>query len=225
MLTILDAFLDAHSVRHFRERLACAHWIDGRTTAGSVSREVKANEQVDDRCEAGRELRALLLRAVHGHPQLLSAALPQRVYPPRFNRYRDGGHFGIHVDSALMRHGDDPDWLRSDVSATLFLSDPDEYDGGELTIETEYGAQAVKLAAGSLVLYPASSLHQVTAVTRGTRVASFFWIQSRVRDAGERALLYDLDQSIQRLRADLAGDDPRIVALTGTYHNLLRRWA
>ena len=225
MLTVIDDLLDVHSVRHFRERLARAHWIDGRATAGSVSREVKANEQVDDGCEAGRELRALLLRAVLGHPLVVSATLPQRVYPPRFNRYRDGGHFGIHVDNALMRHGDDPEWLRSDVSATLFLSDPDEYDGGELTIETEFGAQAVKLPAGSMVLYPSSSLHQVTAVTRGARIAAFFWIQSRVRDPGERALLFDLDRTIQRLRADLPGDDPRVVALTGTYHNLLRRWA
>lgn len=225
MLTVIDDLLDVHSVRHFRERLARAHWVDGRATAGSVSREVKANEQVDDGCEAGRELRALLLRAVLGHPLVVSATLPQRVYPPRFNRYRDGGHFGIHVDNALMRHGDDPEWLRSDVSATLFLSDPDEYDGGELTIETEFGAQAVKLPAGSMVLYPSSSLHQVTAVTRGARIAAFFWIQSRVRDPGERALLFDLDKTIQRLRADLPGADPRIVALTGTYHNLLRRWA
>lgn len=225
MLTIIDELLDTHTVRYFRERLAGAHWIDGRATAGSVSREVKANEQVDDRCEAGRELRALLLRAVLGHPLAVSAALPHRVFPPRFNRYQGGGHFGIHVDNALMRYGDDPEWLRSDVSATVFLSEPDEYDGGELTIETDFGAQAVKLAAGSMVLYPSSSLHQVTPVTRGVRIAAFFWIQSRVRDPGERALLFDLDQTIQRLRVDLPGDDPRVVALTGTYHNLLRRWA
>lgn len=225
MLTIIDSFLDAHAVRHFRERLAAAHWVDGRVTAGSVSREVKANHQVDDRCEVGRELRAQLLRALLSHPTVLSATLPQRVYPPRFNRYRDGGHFGIHVDNALMRHGEDPDWLRSDVSATLFLSEPAEYEGGELTIETDFGAQAVKLPAGSMVLYPSSSLHQVTPVSSGARIASFFWIQSRVRDAGQRALLFDLDQTIQRLRIDLSPDDARIVALTGTYHNLLRRWA
>ncbi len=225
MLTVVDELLDAQAVRHFRARLAGARWVHGRATAGSVSREVKANEQVDDRCEAGRELRALLLRAVLGHPLVTSAALPHRVFPPRFNRYRDGGHFGIHVDNALMRYGDDAEWLRSDVSATVFLSEPDEYNGGELTIETEFGAQAVKLPAGSMVLYPSSSLHQVTPVTRGARVAAFFWIQSRVRDPGQRALLFDLDQTIQRLRADLPGDDPRVVALTGTYHNLLRRWA
>ncbi len=225
MLTVVDELLDAQAVRHFRARLAGARWVHGRATAGSVSREVKANEQVDDRCEAGRELRALLLRAVLGHPLVTSAALPHRVFPPRFNRYRDGGHFGIHVDNALMCYGDDAEWLRSDVSATVFLSEPDEYDGGELTIETEFGAQAVKLPAGSMVLYPSSSLHQVTPVTRGARVAAFFWIQSRVRDPGQRALLFDLDQTIQRLRADLPGDDPRVVALTGTYHNLLRRWA
>lgn len=225
MLTIIDDFLEPHALRHFRERLAAAHWVDGRATAGSVSREVKANEQVDDRCEIGRELRALLLRALLGHPTVVSATLPQRVYPPRFNRYRDGGHFGIHVDNALMRHGDDPDWLRSDVSATLFLSEPGEYAGGELTIETDFGAQAIKLPAGALLLYPSSSLHQVTPVTEGARIASFFWIQSRVRDAGERALLFDLDQSIQSLRRELPGNDPRVVALTGSYHNLLRRWA
>ena len=225
MLIIIDDLLDADTVAHFRQQLATADWIDGRATSGSLSGLVKCNEQVDDGCATGRALRAQLLRAVNAHPRVVSAALPERIYPPRFNRYRDGGHFGIHVDGSLMRYGDDPELLRTDVSATVFLSDPDEYDGGELAIETDFGAQSVKLPAGSMVLYPSSSLHQVTPVTRGARVAAFFWIQSLVRDPGERALLFDLDQTIQQLRVDLRGDDARVVALTGTYHNLLRRWA
>ncbi len=225
MLIIIDDLLDAEAVAHFRQHLTNADWIDGRVTSGSLSGLVKSNEQVDDACPTGRALRAQLLRAVNSHPRVISAALPHRIYPPRFNRYRDGGHFGIHVDGSLMRYGDDPELLRTDVSATVFLSEPDEYDGGELTIETDFGAQAVKLSAGSMVLYPSSSLHRVTPVIRGARNAAFFWIQSLVRDPGERALLFDLDQTIQQLRLDLPGDDSRVVALTGTYHNLLRRWA
>ena len=225
MMIIIDDLLNAETVVQFRQQLAAADWIDGRATAGSLSGMVKSNEQVDDACPTGRALRAQLLRAVNAHPRVTSAALPNRIYPPRFNRYRDGGHFGIHVDGSLMRHIDDPALLRSDVSATVFLSEPHEYDGGELTIETDFGAHAVKLPAGSMVLYPSSSLHQVTPVTRGARIAAFFWIQSLVRDPGERALLFDLDQTIQQLRVDLPGDDARVVALTGTYHNLLRRWA
>jgi PKHD-type hydroxylase len=225
MLIIIDDLLDAETVAHFRQQLATAIWIDGRATAGTLSGLVKSNEQVDDACATGRALRAQLLHVVNAHPRVISAALPHRIYPPRFNRYRDGGHFGIHVDGSLMRHADEPALLRTDVSATVFLSEPDEYDGGELTIETDFGAQAVKLPAGSMVLYPSSSLHQVTPVTRGVRIAAFFWIQSLIRDPGDRGLLFDLDQTIQQLRLDLPGDDLRIVALTGSYHNLLRRWA
>lgn len=225
MLTIIDDLLDAAAVAHIRTRLDTADWIDGRATAGSMSGLVKSNEQVSDHCGIGLALRAQLLRALGSHPRVISAALPGRIYPPRFNRYRDGGHFGVHVDGALMRFGDDPALLRSDLSATVFLSDPADYDGGELLIETDFGAQAVKLPAGSMVLYPASSLHQVTPVTRGARICAFLWIQSLVRDDGQRALLFDLDQNIQQLRGDLAADDNRLVALAGVYHNLLRRWA
>ena len=166
------------------------------------------------------ELGQAILKRLGNHPQFISAALADKIYPPKFNLYQGGGHYGVHVDAAVMRAGTET--IRTDLSATLFLNEPEEYDGGELTIEGPFGAQAVKLAAGDMVLYPSSSLHQVTPVTRGFRLACFFWMQSMVRDEGERALLYDLDQSIQRLTA---GGGAEIDQMTHIYHNLLRRWA
>ena len=225
MLITIDKVLDDASVRRFRELLHTADWIDGRITAGSLATTVKHNQQLEIDSDLGVSLGNHLLRVLGNHPLFLSAALPEKIVPPRFNRYADGGSFGTHVDAAIMRVERANLTLRSDLSATLFLCDPDEYDGGELLIETTFGAQPVKLPAGSLVLYPSSSLHQVTPVTRGTRTCAFFWVQSLVRDDGERALLFDLDQNLQQLRAQLPADDQRLLALHGVYHNLLRRWA
>ena len=225
MLITIDDVLDPSSVRRLRELLDAADWIDGRITAGSLATTVKRNQQLDVESDLAVSLGNQLLRVLGNHPLFLSAALPEKIVPPRFNRYADGGNFGTHVDSAIMRVERANLTLRSDLSATLFLSDPDEYDGGELLIETPFGAQSVKLPAGALVLYPSSSLHQVTAITRGARTCAFFWIQSLVRDEGERTLLFDLDQNLQQLRAQLPAEDQRLLALHGVYHNLLRRWA
>ncbi len=225
MLLTIDALLDAATIKQFRAHLDAAEWVSGKATAGSLSSSVKSNEQLAADSVLAISLGNQLLRLLGRHPRFISAALPERIYPPKFNRYRDGGHYGNHVDAAIMRIEVNQQTLRSDLAATLFLSEPDEYDGGELLIETEFAAQAVKLPAGALVLYPASSLHQVTPVTRGHRTCAFFWLQSLIRDAGQRALLFDLDQSIQRLAPDLSADDPRLLALTATYHNLVRRWA
>jgi len=225
MLITIDDVLDPASVRRLRELLDAADWIDGRITAGSLATTVKRNQQLDVESDLAVSLGNQLLRVLGDHPLFLSAALPEKIVPPRFNRYADGGSFGTHVDSAIMRVERANLTLRSDLSATLFLCDPDEYDGGELLIETPFGAQSVKLPAGALVLYPSSSLHQVTAITRGARTCAFFWIQSLVRDEGERTLLFDLDQNLQQLRAQLPAEDQRLLALHGVYHNLLRRWA
>lgn len=225
MLITIDHVLDRDTVVRFRQLLGHADWIDGRVTAGSLARAAKSNQQLEVDSDLAVSLGNQILRVLGSHPQFLSAALPEKIVPPRFNRYADGGSFGTHVDAAVMRVERAGWTLRSDLSATLFLCDPDDYDGGELLIETEYGAQAVKLPAGSLVLYPSSSLHQVTAVTRGARVCAFFWIQSLVRDSAERALLYDLDQTLQALRSGLPIAEPSLLTLHGIYHNLLRRWA
>jgi PKHD-type hydroxylase len=225
MLLTIDALLDSDSLRHFAKALASAEWIDGRSTAGGLASSAKSNQQLAVDAPTAVALGNQLLRVLGRHPSFISAALPERIYPPKFNRYSDGGHYGTHVDAAIMRIEANGQTLRSDLAATVFLTDPADYDGGELLIETDFGAQAVKLPAGSMVLYPASSLHQVSPVTRGARVAAFFWVQSLVRDASERALLFDLDQSIQSLGAELAAGDARLLALTATYHNLLRRWS
>ena len=225
MLIPIEGVLDKSVVRSFREQLDCAEWQDGLRTAGTLARAVKRNLQIEDRAEPAASLGKHILRKLAANPQFISAALPNRIYPPKFNRYQDGGQYGTHVDSALMEVPGTGVTVRSDLSATLFLSEPDEYDGGELEIEGPFGIQAVKLEAGDLVLYPSSSLHRVTPVTRGARVASFFWIQSHVADEGARTMLYDLDQAIQDLSRVHAPDDARLLKLTGVYHNLLRRWA
>jgi PKHD-type hydroxylase len=225
MLIPIGGVLDKSEVRSFREQLVRAEWQDGLKTAGTLARAVKRNLQLEDRAEPAASLGNHILRKLAANPQFISAALPNRIYPPKFNRYQDGGQYGTHVDSALMEVPGTGVTVRSDLSATLFLSEPDEYDGGELEIEGPFGIQAVKLEAGDLVLYPSSSLHRVTPVIRGARVASFFWIQSHVADEGARTMLYDLDQAIQDLSRVHALDDARLLKLTGVYHNLLRRWA
>jgi len=224
LLIQIPELLTLEQVAHARRLLDGADWVDGRVTAGIQSARVKDNEQLPEGHAVAQELGAMILTALEGNPLFLSAALPKRVFPPLFNRYRGGHSFGNHVDNAIRALSGTPLRIRTDLSATLFLCPPEEYDGGELIVEDTYGVHSVKLPAGHMILYPSTSLHHVQPVTRGSRVASFFWVQSMVRDDGTRTLLFDLDTAIQRLNADVA-DHPAVVQLTGIYHNLLRRWA
>lgn len=225
MLITIENVLSKAEVQQCRAALAQTDWEEGARTAGNSARQVKHNLQLNDGSEAAHVLGQPILRALAGQALFVSAALPRKIYPPKFNCYQDGGSYGAHVDSAVMQLPGSQEYLRSDLSATLFLAEPDEYDGGELEIEGVYGVQAVKLAAGDLVLYPSTSLHQVTPVTRGARIASFFWIESMVADENARTMLFDLDQSIQELTMRLGAGDRQVLKLTGIYHNLLRRWA
>ncbi len=224
LIAIPDVF-DAAGVATLRTLIDAGDWVDGNVTSGPQSALAKRNAQLVEGSEAARDAGGRVLDALGASPLFVAAALPARVFPPLFNRYAGGQAFGAHVDNAVrMQRGSDFR-IRSDLSATLFLSDPDSYDGGELVIEDRFGVQSVKLPAGNMILYPASSLHRVEPVTRGTRVASFFWIQSMVRDDGARRILFDLDQGVQRLAGQLGHGDRSVIELTGVYHNLLRRWA
>jgi PKHD-type hydroxylase len=223
LLTIPDV-LTGDQVAEAREHLARADWVDGRVTAGYQSSRVKDNRQLPEDHPAARALGEMILAALQRNPLFISAALPLRIFPPLFNQYEGGHAFGSHVDNAIRQVAGTGFRIRTDLSATLFLSQPDEYDGGELAVEDTYGVHTVKLPAGHMVLYPSTSLHHVRPVTRGARVASFFWIQSLVRDDTERTLLFDLDTAIQRLNAETP-DHSAAVQLTGVYHNLVRRWA
>lgn len=220
-MIIIEKFLSQDEVDDFRGKLAKAPWSDGTETAGSISEKVKDNEQLQSSSEVRLMLANDLLRRLGVHPMFTSAALPQRIHPPVFNRYKDGGQYGTHVDGAVMRLEGTNDVMRSDLSATLFLSSPEEYEGGELVIESPFGAQEVKLEAGSMVVYPSSSLHLVTPVTHGERIAAILWVQSMVRDEEKRSLLFDLDQAIQELDAE----SPTRLKLSRVYLNLIRRWA
>ena len=224
MLITIPDVLTADQVAHCRAVLQAADWTDGRVSAGHQGRQVKDNSQLPEHSEAARELGDLVLGALERNPLFISAALPSIVYPPMFNRYEGGQHFGAHIDNAVRLLPGTGRKIRTDISATLFLCDPDEYDGGELMIEDTYGAHAVKLPAGHMLVYPSTSLHKVEPVTRGARIASFFWIQSMVRDDGQRTLLFDMDSAIQHLAATGADKDA-LVRLTGGYHNLLRMWS
>lgn len=224
MLLQVPQVLSAEQVGQFREALDRADWADGRITAGYQSAQAKHNQQLPEESPVAQQLGETILGALQRNPLFMSAALPLKVFPPLFNRYEGGHSFGSHVDNAIRHVRGTSHRVRTDLSATLFLSAPDEYDGGELVIEDTYGLHSVKLPAGDLILYPASSLHLVRPVTRGARVASFFWIESMVRDDGQRTLLYDLDRATQQVHRDLP-DSPAAVQLTGIYHNLLRRWA
>jgi len=224
MVLQIPDVLSGQQVAHARRLLDSSNWVDGRVTAGHQSARVKDNVQLPEDHPAARELGDMILRALEGNSLFVSAALPLRVFPPLFNRYSGGQAFGNHVDNSIRQIAGTPLRIRTDLSATLFLAEPEDYDGGELIIEDTYGVHTVKLPAGHMVLYPASSLHRVSPVTRGARVASFFWIQSMLRDDGDRTLLFDLDTAIQRLTVDMP-DHPAAVQLTGVYHNLLRRWA
>jgi PKHD-type hydroxylase len=223
MLLQVPDVLTSAQVASFRARLDAARWIDGNATSGHQSAKVKHNEQLPEESAEARELGEEVLRALAASPLFMSAALPRQVFPPLFNRYGPGMTFGSHVDAAIRSHGPTGVRIRTDISATLFLAAPGEYDGGELLVEDAYGVQRVKLAAGSMVLYPSTSLHRVEPVTRGTRIASFFWIQSLVRDDAQRSVLFDLDMAIIRLTREHPAD-PALVSLTGVYNNLLRMW-
>jgi PKHD-type hydroxylase len=224
MLLHIPDVLTAEQVTHCRQKLEQADWVDGRVTAGPQSALAKDNMQLPEGHPAARELGDLILTALQNNLLFMAAALPLKVFPPLFNRYLGGQSFGAHIDNAVRQITGAPHRVRTDLSATLFLASPDEYDGGELSVEDTYGLHTVKLPAGHLILYPATSLHHVSPVTRGARLASFFWIQSMVRDDGERTLLFDLDMAIQRIVGE-SPDHPSIIQLTGVYHNLLRRWA
>ena len=224
MLLALPHVLSATQVAEARRILEAAEWTDGRSTAGHQGARVKDNLQIPPNHPAARQVGEVILRALQQNPLFMSAALPLHILPPMFNRYSGGQTFGNHVDGSIRAVPGTGQRLRTDLSCTLFLAEPEDYDGGELIIEDTYGAKSVKLPAGHLILYPSTSLHQVTPVTRGTRLCSFFWLQSMVRDDGRRHLLFDLDLSIQRLGAELT-THPSVVQLTGVYHNLLRQWA
>jgi PKHD-type hydroxylase len=224
MLLAIPKVLSAEQVSEARRILDSAPWVDGKVTAGHQSAQVKDNQQLREGSPQAQRLGEMILNALGQNAMFISAALPLRVFPPLFNKYTGGQSFGTHVDNAIRQVPGTGHRIRTDLSATLFVAAPEEYDGGELVVEDTYGVHSVKLPAGHLVLYPSTSLHHVRPVTRGARIASFFWIQSMVRDDAERTLLFDLDTAIQRVNRD-APASPSALQLTGIYHNLIRRWA
>ena len=225
MLIAIPGLLDAAGVSRVREIIDGGEWVDGNVTSGPQAALAKKNEQLVEASAAAREAGGIVLDALGKSPLFIAAALPLKIFPPLFNRYAGGQEFGVHVDNAVRIQRGSEFRVRSDLSMTVFLEDPAEYDGGELLIEGQFGAQSVKLPAGDAILYPSSSLHKVTPVARGCRVASFFWLQSMVRDETARRTLFELDSAVQRLAGQLGQDDRSVVELTGVYHNLLRRWA
>lgn len=225
MLVQIPDLLTADELAGARALLDGGQWSDGNATAGVQSQLAKSNEQLAETSDAAAKAGALVRDALGRNPLFMSAALPHTVFPPLFNRYGAGQAFGDHIDNAIRVHRESGQRIRTDLSATLFLADPDAYDGGELVVEDTYGLHEVKLPAGHMILYPASSLHRVQPVTRGARVASFFWIQSLVRDDARRTLLFDMDLAVQRLAGQVGQGDPAVISLTGAYHNLLRMWA
>jgi PKHD-type hydroxylase len=225
MLLHIPQVFTKDEVRWLRERLDAGQWADGNMTSGHQSATAKRNLQLPEDSAEAKAVSALVVQALNANPMFVSAALPHTVFPPLFNRYEGGGEFGTHVDNAIRQQRGGSLRIRSDLSATLFLSDPEDYDGGELVIEEMYGPQTVKLPAGDLVLYPSKSLHRVTPVTRGARVSSFMWLQSLVRDDADRETLFRMDVAIQRVALEKGPKDQAVIELTGVYHNLLRRWA
>lgn len=224
MLLDIPNILTPDEAKLIREKLLTANWVDGRATAGSQSRHVKHNQQLDERDPFAFQLGQEIIQKLTQNPTFMSAALPNRFYPPLFNQYTGGGEYGMHIDGSILFNLHNKERVRTDVSGTLFLTDPDTYEGGELIIEDTYGQRSIKLPAGHLVLYPSTSLHKVNPVTKGARISCFFWLQSLVREDSQRAMLYELDQSIQAL-TDVTPGHPRLVSLAGVYHNLLRRWS
>ena len=225
MMVRIEKVLDEEQLRGLRARIDEGDWVDGNETSGHQSRNAKRNRQLKQGSAAQREAGRMVLDALGQTPEFIAAALPLKVFPPLFNRYAGGEAFGAHVDNAIRRLDGTDFRIRSDLSATLFLADPDSYDGGELVVEDLFGEHRVKLPAGDMVLYPASSLHHVTPVTRGERVGCFFWLQSMVRDAGAREQLYRLDRTVRTLTQERGASDQPVLELTNLYHNLLRRWA
>lgn len=225
MLVHVPKVLAPDQVAACRALMERAAWEDGRATAGVQSAQVKDNQQIREGSPEAKEIGNTVLMALERNPLFISAALPLKVFPPMINRYAGGQSFGNHVDNAIRQVPGTPHRVRTDLSATLFLSAPEDYDGGELVVEDAYGAHRAKLPAGDMILYPSTSLHHVRAVTRGARAAAVFWVQSMVRDDGQRTILFDLDSAIRNLRASSADQNPAIVQLTAVYHNLLRRWA
>lgn len=223
MLLPIENLLSQQESLSIREKIEAAPWLDGKHSAGTQAATVKANLQLDESTETYAASSQFILQKIATHPLFISACLPENIYPPKFNCYQNGGHYGLHIDSAIMNTNDGKQ-LRTDISATLFLSNPDEYDGGELLINTKYGMQSVKLDMGDLIIYPSTSLHQVTPVTKGRRVSAFFWVQSLVKNEQQREILFDLDQSIQKLTLALSENTDELQSLTGIYHNLLRQW-
>ncbi len=225
MLVHIPNVLSAQEVTYCRQVLEASPWVDGKVTAGEQAAKAKLNLQIPEDSSEARALGDLILRALARNPLFNSAALPLRVLPPMFNRYDVGMSFGAHVDGAIRAIPGANMRMRADVSSTLFLTAPEDYDGGELVIEDTYGSHSVKLPAGDMIVYPATSLHRVEPITRGSRWSSFFWTQSMVKDEGLRALLYDLDLSIIQVRQELSDGNRAVVGLTSCYHNLLRRWS
>ena len=225
MIHHIPNVLTPAQVQYFRQAMSQVEWVNGKVTAGTLSATVKHNQQLPEDHPLTHELSTIILEAVGQHPLFLSAAIPLDIIPPLFNRYEKSESFGMHVDNAIRRIRGSNERLRTELSCTLFLSEPEEYVGGELVIEDTYGFHEVKLPAGDLLLYPATSLHEVTAITEGCRIASFFWVQSMVRDDAERHLLFNLDQSIQNLRLQLGDAHLEVIKLTNMYHNLIRKWA
>lgn len=224
MMLQVPSVLSKDEVRHLRQELDASAWVDGNVTSGFQAAIAKKNRQLPSDAPASLQAGATIVAALQRNPLFVSAALPHTILSPLFNRYGEGHGFDDHIDNAVRVDPVTGRRIRTDLSATLFLSEPDEYDGGELTVEDTYGAHAVKLDAGDLILYPASSLHHVTTITRGERVSAFFWIQSLIRSDAQRTMLFDMDVAIQRLGQSVGQGDPAIVSLTGTYHNLLRLW-
>jgi PKHD-type hydroxylase len=226
MLIRIPGVFDADALARARALLVEAPWTDGAATAGAQAVQAKHNQQLPITCASAQALQSMVLGALERHPVFFSASLPKRMFPPMFNRYGGAANtYGAHVDNAIRYTPGRGERVRTDLSATLFLADPADYDGGELVIDDTYGEQRVKLAAGDLVLYPGTSVHRVEPVTRGFRVASFFWIESLVRCDAQRRLLHDMDRFLMHLRSTVGETDPGVVGLTGTYHNLLRQWA
>ena len=225
MMIHIPQVLTKDQVARLRALIDAAAWIDGNATSGAQSALAKRNEQLPEDSPAAKAAGEAILDALSANPLFVTAALPQTVFPPLFNRYGGGQTFGVHIDNSIRQSREGTVRIRSDLSATLFLTEPEDYDGGELLVEDTYGVHEVKLPAGDMILYPASSLHQVTPVTRGARTSSFFWLQSLIRDDAQRALLFQMDIAIQQLAGKVGAGAPELVSLTGTYHNLLRMWA
>lgn len=224
MLLHVPNVLNAEELNQLRKLMTQADWTDGKVTAGTQSAQVKRNIQLPETTADAEAARLIVLKALNRNALFFSAALPKKIYPPLFNQYKDGMDFGAHIDNAVRTHAISGVHVRTDISCTLFIADPDSYEGGELVIEDTYGHQMVKLPAGDMVLYPGTSLHHVRPVTKGARLASFFWVQSMIRDDAQRTLLFDMDAAIATLRQNV-GDNAAVIRLTGNYHNLIRMWA